>query len=64
MHYVIGDLMRDGGTQLEEKKREARIAILFVYWRIVLRLNRTEKTHIELREKFDDLVTVTNRFAS
>jgi hypothetical protein len=44
MHYAIGDLFaakNDDGT-LEKRKQEARAAILFIYWRIVLRLNRTE----------------------
>jgi hypothetical protein len=59
MHYVIGDLLRERSEANERKKREARIVILFVYSRIVLRLNRTEKMHIELRQKLDELMTTT-----
>ena len=63
MHYAIGNLFSaetDDGT-LEKQKQEARIAILFVYWRIVLRLNRTEEMHVELRQRLDDLMVVTKR---
>jgi hypothetical protein len=61
MHYVIGDLWLNADPDSEKKKREARIAILFVYWRIVMRLNRTETAHVELRDKLDGLMTVTER---
>ena len=57
MHQTIGEIMRDGGTtELDQKNmQEARVPILFVYWRIVLRLNRTEQMHIDLRQKLDNL---------
>lgn len=63
MHYVIGSLFRaklDDGT-LEKQTQEARAAILFTYWRIVLRLNRTERMHADLRQKLDDLMIVKER---
>jgi hypothetical protein len=60
MHYAIGDLLKgDGNAVLEEKKRQARMGVLFVYWRIVLRLNRTEAMHAELIQRLDALMTVT-----
>jgi hypothetical protein len=61
MHHTIGSLLAaaiDDGT-LEKQKNEARVAILFTYWRIVLRLNRTEVTHIDLRQRLDDLMVVS-----
>jgi hypothetical protein len=61
MHYAISDLWQSSDPNAEKKKREVRIGILFVYWRIVLRLNRTETAHIELRERLDKLMTVTER---
>ncbi len=53
MHYAIGSFLSakvDDGT-LEKAKQDARVAILFIYWRIVLRLNRTEHMHVDLRQK-------------
>jgi hypothetical protein len=47
MHYVIGDLLHERSEANKQKKREARISILFVYSRIVLRLNRTNDDHRE-----------------
>jgi len=60
MHYAVGDLLKGDGiaSELEERKRTARLAFLLVYWRIVLRLNRTEKLHILLKQKLDDLMQV------
>ncbi|MDQ6869253.1 MAG: hypothetical protein M3178_13020 [Pseudomonadota bacterium] len=46
---------------MEQKTREARGAILFVYWRIILRLNRTELMHVNLRQQLDELMMVTNK---
>jgi hypothetical protein len=63
MHYVTFSLLSakaDDGT-LEKTKQDARLAILFTYWRIVLRLNRTEQMHIDLRQKLDDLMSVKAR---
>jgi hypothetical protein len=61
MHYAIGHLLGGRGTtDLEQQKEDARIAVLFVYWRIVLRLNRTEQMHIDLRQQLDELMTITN----
>ncbi len=63
MHYTIGDLFAaktDAGT-LEKRTQDARVAILFTYWRIVLRLNATQRMHIDLREKLDDLMVVREK---
>ena len=43
------------------KKREGRLAILFVYWKIVLRLNRIEPSHELLRVMLFDLFDVQER---
>jgi hypothetical protein len=62
MHDALRSLLAaktDDGT-LEQKKSEARIGVLFTYWRIILRLNQTEQTHVELKQKLDDLLIVSN----
>jgi hypothetical protein len=62
MHYAIDDLWgKAAGGEFEKRRREVRVAILFVYWRIVLRLNRAEQMHIDLKEKLDALLVVTER---
>lgn len=61
IHYATDDVLGDGGEENEQKERDARIAILFVYSRIVLRLNRTETEHIELRRLLDGLMTVSEK---
>lgn len=61
IHYARDELWRSSDANSEKMKREARVAILFVYWRIVMRLNRTEAAHVELREKLDRLMMVTER---
>jgi hypothetical protein len=61
MHYAIGDFLGSTGPDSEKKKREARVAILFIYWRIVLRLNRMEATHNDLRNKLDELMIVREK---
>jgi len=63
MHYAIGSLFSaksDDGT-LEKQKQDARVAILFTYWRIVLRLNRIGRMHIDLRQKLNELMVVTEK---
>jgi len=61
-HGSIGDFLRgNGNAKLEMKKREARIALLHVYWRIVLRLNRKEKLHRDLKEKLESLLIVSTQ---
>lgn len=55
MNYVIKDYLQDSAAT-EEKRRDARIAVLFVYGRIRLRLNRTEDRHIELETKLGQFV--------
>jgi hypothetical protein len=47
LNYTIRDYLQDSSRH-EEEKREARVAILFVYERIRLRLNRVEAMHIQL----------------
>ncbi len=47
MRYAMIDYLQDSARS-EGKKREARVALLFVYERIRLRLNRTEDLHIQL----------------
>lgn len=61
MHYAIGDLLHLYGPSaqpFEQKKREARIAVLFVYRRIQLRLNPNEALHNQLMGKLDRLQLV------
>jgi hypothetical protein len=63
MHYAIGSLLSaaaDDGT-LEQRKQDARVAVLFTYWRIVLRLNRNEQAHFDLKKKLDDLMVVRTK---
>jgi hypothetical protein len=60
VHYAFGAQMR-GGTEAVQKLHEARTAALFVYWRIVLRLNRTEQMHIALRQALDEMMMVRDR---
>jgi hypothetical protein len=55
MGYAIRDYMQDSAEH-EDKKREARIALLFVYERIKLRLNRTEDLHIDLERKLREFL--------
>jgi hypothetical protein len=50
MNYALQDYFKDSVAG-EEKRRTARIAILFAYERIRLRLNRDEALHIELERK-------------
>jgi hypothetical protein len=50
MRYAYIDYTQDS-VKFEEKKRQARIDVLFVYERIRLRLNRTETLHVELDRK-------------
>ena len=60
-HYAIGDLFAGATPEAEQRKREARLAILFTYYRIVLRLNITEAPHIELKRRLDELMRVEDR---
>jgi hypothetical protein len=52
---VVSDYLKDS-VQNEEKKREARVALLFVYERIRLRLNRVEDMHIQLGSKLREFL--------
>lgn len=50
MRYAFLDYTKDS-QKYENQNREARIALLFIYQRIKLRLNRTEDLHIALETK-------------
>jgi hypothetical protein len=50
MNYAVSDYLKDSERN-EEKHRVARVAVLFLYERIRLRLNRMEAPHIELERK-------------
>lgn len=56
-HRFFGGEIRD----TEEERRQAWIAMMFVYWRIVLRLNRREPMHIELRKKLNAITAETDK---
>jgi hypothetical protein len=56
MYHPSDILHGDGNRTLEQIKRETHAAAQFTYWRIVMRLNRSESMHIELREKLDELM--------
>jgi hypothetical protein len=55
MHYTIGNLLSPNNTdpfsEREKQKHEARMAVLFIHRRILLRLNGTDPLHQELAEK-------------
>jgi uncharacterized membrane protein YccC len=55
MVYAVRDYMRDS-EKFDDKRREARIALLFVFQRIRLRLNRTEDLHIQLEQKLREFL--------
>jgi hypothetical protein len=55
MNYVISDYLKDS-QQHEERKREIRLDLLFVYERIRLRLNRAEDMHIQLESKLREFL--------
>ena len=65
MHYAIGDMLStkiaDDLPVLEQKKRDARVATLFAYRQIQLRLNRNEELHIKLDEKLLELQRVETK---
>src|SRR4051812_30996671 len=62
-HYITADMFREGADlkELEPKKRETRLAILFTRARIRLRLNRVEPAHKEFEDKLDALLVVSDR---
>jgi hypothetical protein len=55
MAYAVRDYMQDS-AKFEDKKRQARISLLFVFERIRLRLNRTEDLHIQLEQKLREFL--------
>src|SRR5260370_42275548 len=65
MHYVIGKIFscKDANDlpELENQKHNARVSVLFVHRRILLRLNRTESLHVQLVEKLDGFMRVESR---
>ena len=54
-------IARNHPPVLEQKKRDARVATLFAYRRIQLRLNRNEELHIKLDEKLLELQRVETK---
>jgi hypothetical protein len=65
MHYAVSNLFacKDASefSAFEKQKQDARIAVLFIHRRIILRLNRVEPLHIELTEKLQELMVVEDR---
>lgn len=62
-HIAFGRRNREADTPEEHLRRvqkfdDARSSVLFAYWRIVLRLNRTEHAHIELQRELFGLLTI------
>jgi hypothetical protein len=57
MHHAITDDLNHVEGALE-RKRLARMDLLFVYWRITLRLNRKEPSHGDLKKALLDLMVV------
>ena len=55
MGYAMRDYIQDS-VKFDDKRREAKIALLFVFQRIRLRLNRTEDLHIELERKLREFL--------
>jgi hypothetical protein len=55
MGFAFHDYRQDS-AKFEDKRREAKIALLFVYQRIRLRLNRTEDLHIKLEGKLREFL--------
>jgi hypothetical protein len=50
LDYVITDWMQDSKKH-DAERREATLAVLFVFQRVRLRLNRTEDMHIQLERR-------------
>ena len=57
-HQVLLNDKEDRIKELAEKNNDARSAVLFIYSRILLRLNRNEALHISLASKLNQLRTV------
>ena len=55
MNYVIFNYLKDS-EKYDEPRREARVALLFVYERIRLRLNRVEEMHAHLESKLREFL--------
>lgn len=45
-------------VEREAKKQEARAAVLFLKYRILMRLNPTEALHIELARQIDEMINL------
>jgi hypothetical protein len=65
MHVAIGNLLACKNAEdlpkLEKQKQEARMAVLFVHRRILLRLNGTDPLHQELAQKLYEFDRVETR---
>lgn len=55
LYYTFGDYKRDS-ARYEEQWSKDRIALLFVYERIRLLLNRTENLHVQLEKKLGEFL--------
>lgn len=55
LNYVMIEWCKDS-EKTEQKKREARTDVLFIYERIRLRLNKSETEHRELEKKLRDFL--------
>ena len=55
MHYAIGHEIKgaDNANEMQKARREARADLLFVYERLVLKLNIYEPLHIDLKARLD-----------
>jgi hypothetical protein len=65
IYHAVSDLLAPttatDGSEALNKTHEARIAILFVHRRILLRLNRTEPMHVELADKLASFMRVSTK---
>lgn len=55
MGYAVRDYLQNS-EKFDGKRREAKVALLFVFQRIRLRLNRTEDLHIQLEQKLREFL--------
>jgi hypothetical protein len=57
MAYAMRDFLRDSqATGVEQKRRDARADLLFIYERIRLRLNRDEDDHLALERALSGFI--------
>ena len=67
VHYRMNKLLKNsevpGTSDDSEKLQETRTAALLVYRRILLRLNMTERLHVQLAQNLKDLLIVKDNTA-